>query len=429
MKINFHVVDSIMGSGKTTAAIGYIEAHPEWKFIYVTPYLNEVKRIKEACTVHAFEEPVVKETVSTKTRSLWNMVHKGQNIVTTHSLFFRQTVNMAELLKDKGYHLIIDESPDMVLKSVDKLLPSEIDYLFNQGIIDIDADNNVSWNLNPRIETHFEDVKSLCYGKRLKGYVAESCGDISRGLFEFFPREVFDAFEDVVVMTYLLDGQIFKAYLQINGIEYDNWYLEGELPEMHFTDAIQPRRFVDYSKLIMIHDGDEEGTVDYRLNLIGSGNFALSKSWYEHSPDKVAQLRRNLYNFFKNVAMAKKKDRMWTTFSDYEDDISGDNRFSKCFVPCNTRATNDYRECNKLAYLVNRFMSPMYAICLSNFDITIDNELFALSEMLQWIWRSAIRDGKPIEIYVPSKRMRGLLESWIAYVKGDTENLTFSKNF
>ena len=39
--------------------------------------------------------------------------------------------------------------------------------------------------------------------------------------------------------------------------------------------------------------------------------------------------------------------------------------------------------------------------------------MFALSEMLQWIWRSRIRQGESINIYVPSKRMRNLLLDWL----------------
>ena len=33
--------------------------------------------------------------------------------------------------------------------------------------------------------------------------------------------------------------------------------------------------------------------------------------------------------------------------------------------------------------------------------------------MLQFIWRSAIRDGKEIWVYIPSIRMRNLLKQWI----------------
>lgn len=33
--------------------------------------------------------------------------------------------------------------------------------------------------------------------------------------------------------------------------------------------------------------------------------------------------------------------------------------------------------------------------------------------MIQWIWRSAIRNGEEISLYLPSKRMRDLLTEWI----------------
>ena len=49
----------------------------------------------------------------------------------------------------------------------------------------------------------------------------------------------------------------------------------------------------------------------------------------------------------------------------------------------------------------------------------LDVDKLALSEMIQWIWRSAIRDGKEIWIYIPSSRMRGLLEDWIKEVSAD----------
>ena len=33
--------------------------------------------------------------------------------------------------------------------------------------------------------------------------------------------------------------------------------------------------------------------------------------------------------------------------------------------------------------------------------------------MIQWIWRSRIRNDQDINIYIPSVRMRNLLNSWI----------------
>ena len=50
-----------------------------------------------------------------------------------------------------------------------------------------------------------------------------------------------------------------------------------------------------------------------------------------------------------------------------------------------------------------------------------DADLWALQEMLQYIWRSRIRGNentvnkqdRAINLYIPSKRMRNLLEQWL----------------
>jgi hypothetical protein len=45
--------------------------------------------------------------------------------------------------------------------------------------------------------------------------------------------------------------------------------------------------------------------------------------------------------------------------------------------------------------------------------ITVYEELYALSEMIQWIWRSQIRDDQPIDVFIPSERMRSLFIEWL----------------
>ena len=68
---------------------------------------------------------------------------------------------------------------------------------------------------------------------------------------------------------------------------------------------------------------------------------------------------------------------------------------------------------NCVAYLVNKYWNPFVKSFFTSKGIAVDEDAYALSEMLQFIWRSAIRDGKPINWYVPSSRMRHLLEKWI----------------
>ena len=52
------IVDEIMGRGKTTSAIRFInESDDDEKFMFITPYLKEVERIKTDCPTKRFKEP------------------------------------------------------------------------------------------------------------------------------------------------------------------------------------------------------------------------------------------------------------------------------------------------------------------------------------------------------------------------------------
>ena len=45
--------------------------------------------------------------------------------------------------------------------------------------------------------------------------------------------------------------------------------------------------------------------------------------------------------------------------------------------------------------------------------VKIDEDAWALSEMIQFLFRGCIRDDKPMELYIPSSRMRNLLIGWL----------------
>jgi hypothetical protein len=46
--------------------------------------------------------------------------------------------------------------------------------------------------------------------------------------------------------------------------------------------------------------------------------------------------------------------------------------------------------------------------------VEVSADYYALLTMTQWLWRTAIRRGQPVTVYVPSERMRGLLMDWLA---------------
>ena len=46
-------------------------------------------------------------------------------------------------------------------------------------------------------------------------------------------------------------------------------------------------------------------------------------------------------------------------------------------------------------------------------SVKFKEELYAINEMIQFIWRSAIRNEEQINLFLPSERMRKLLNKWL----------------
>lgn len=67
-------------------------------------------------------------------------------------------------------------------------------------------------------------------------------------------------------------------------------------------------------------------------------------------------------------------------------------------------------------------MNVSEKLVYKSFGIEINEDIYALSTMLQWMWRSAIRRGEEIWVYVPSRRMRTLLKDWIERVQNGDNN-------
>ena len=77
------------------------------------------------------------------------------------------------------------------------------------------------------------------------------------------------------------------------------------------------------------------------------------------------------------------------------------------------KATKDYSGRWALAYLMEKNMKPAMSVLLRKINAHVDEDIYALSELVQWVWRSRIRKDQSIYVYVPSKRMRDLLENWL----------------
>lgn len=393
--------DEVMGSGKTTAAIKAINAAPvEQKFMFVTPYLSEVARIKEGCAEKEFCEPV--EGFDCKTADLERLIDVQANIVTTHALFTMMPLEYLEKIRDAGYVLFLDEAlePMEPLTGID---PLDAEYVTDK-LIRINEDSSVEWIASEKYHGQFTFLRNMCDKGYLRGAVSE---EGAACFVHILPTAYFTSFKDVVIMTYLFSGQILQNYLNIEKLPYKRLFLNYK--EQMFASKREGTFRRDYRPLITILDNP-------RMNAIGDKKTALSHSWYARNDLK--QVSNNLNNFFKNMMKSPANSRLWTVFADCKEEVGG-SRYSKSFLACNTRATNEYKDRTVLAYLVNRYRNPFFVRYFRYYGVETNNDIFALSEMLQWLWRSALRDGKHIILYIPSKRMRDLLKAWLDFMAGD----------
>ena len=201
-----------------------------------------------------------------------------------------------------------------------------------------------------------------------------------------------------------------KYYYDYYNLEYTYWSIDGDaVDEYTLVPYDNTRSYIkyDYSKLIHICDLE-------KLNMIGDRNTDLSKSWYIRNQDNssIKVLKKNMVNFFRNIRNDCSSDNIWTTFKDFRSILKGAG-YTKGFLPLNARATNEYRERTSIAYPVNLYLNPFVKNFFTINNIKVDEDGYALSEMLQFIWRSAIRDGNEIWVYIPSIRMRQLFQRWI----------------
>lgn len=395
-----YIVDAPCGVGKTSGAIDMIDnLNEDKKYLFITPYLNEVKRIKDSCVNRRFYEP---KEMGTKLTGLHWLISHDKDIVSTHSLFLNFNQDTITLLKSKNYTLVLDE----VANVVDIIGITKHDL---NNILDRYAhieDGMLIWD-DMEYEGKFSDIMRMSLNKCVGIYK-------DTALIWCFPIEVFKNFKEVYILTYMFNAQIQRYYYDFYDIDYSYLYVKKENNKYVFTETKQDYSILtDYKNKINILDND-------KLNSIGDNYTDLSVSWFDK--DKlnnnrllINTLRKNVYNYFRNITRTPSNLNMWTTYKEYKK-LLQDAGFSRGFVTLNARATNEYKNKTCLAYCANIFINPVLKHFFKQRNVDVAEEEYALSELIQWIWRSAIRDGKSIDIYIPSKRMRYLLIDWLNHL-------------
>jgi hypothetical protein len=398
------IYDEIMGNGKTTKAIERMKKYIEEgvKFIYVTPFIKETERIQKAVgssyvftpdTKHYQVTDVLKGTENdfyidtsflhlNKREHFKKMVSEGRCVALTHKLFTSLDSHDYKLFKD--YILILDEVIDPL--EIINYGKQDIKIMNEINLISLDNNNRVTFLKENYTDNAFKSVKEMCRNSDvffLDGYF----------FVWVFPIEIFNAFSSVQILTYLFNGSVLSAYFKLYEIDYNILFAD----DTHIKKEIKTK--------LNIYKG--------LSNRVGKNNSAFSKSWYQsRSKSQLKSMSKATTNIFERVFKTKSAENGFTSFKDYESKVKGSS-FSKGFISLNCRATNDFCQKQSMSYLVNRYHTPQVINFFNQRGITLNQDLWALSEMIQWIWRGCIRNNEPMNLYIPSKRMRNLLIKWL----------------
>lgn len=385
-----------MGSGKTSWSIQHINRNIFDNFLYITPFLDEVNRIIKNSS-RDFKQPINKG--NGKLDSINELLACQSDIASTHELFKHLDEESRENIKEGHYTLILDEVLN-VIEPYDNIRNDDMKLLKESGCVTVDDDGFVIWNKEKMdYDTKYNEIKILADNRSLI-YINQKL------LLWRYPPEIFTLFDKIYILTYLFESSILKNYFDLYQIEYEQKSISEQDGEYHIIDFFVPDTSI-YIEKINIYNGKLNENIYQKIN-------GLSVTWFRAkiNRDNIKQIKRNLYNYFSNILSAKAETIMWTTFKDYRNRLKGKG-YSNQFVSYNCRSTNDYDDRFNLAYCVNVYLHPGITQFFKQRRINIDEDLYGLSEMIQWIWRSRIRKGENINIYIPSMRMRNLLNAWM----------------
>lgn len=226
------------------------------------------------------------------------------------------------------------------------------------------------------------------------------------------PPELVTSGRTITIYSYLANGALMLAYLRRLGVQFE-----------HVRDLVAERRFRETAKkLIAIKTiRSLEGM---SFSYTGQTTKKESKEERSKRAKKVAKAlmnirQRELADTPLETVMITCAKENWFHKPGSERSKAGpyaanSRMFNKVnWVANTTRGTNQFIHCRTAIYLWDQHLNPYVRRWLGLGDDRLADDQYAITELIQWLYRTGVRRGEPITVYIPSARMRRLLTSWL----------------
>lgn len=433
------IIDAVMGTGKSTWAINEMIKDHSQKYVVVLPLLSEVKRYMEALGQHRAvfaPEPGYSDQIITPTKldAFKAMLQDGTGvIITTHALFSMWDAECFEHIKTHGYICILDETVDLV----EETTISGHDYrmLLSSGYIEEESyhgnENLKAIHSTPRTPMYEGEFSRFIRHALLNNLVMVD-GKIC---IRTIKPENIVSFKHCYVLTYMFPGSQMDCWFKLYGVGVNHMTLVRDvlMGEIYLQEHPGIYSGAEFAHLITLESSPGMLAVGAKGR---KKAIPLSTNDFESMDHRrLEQIARNLLNFTwrKTEAFVKRVIGddvshigyylLWTTKNKFRPKLEGKMRYrhvpgyegleKEIFLAHNTRATNDYSHKACLAYMTTPILRVPITKFFRSCGLDFNDDLYMLSTLLQWVWRSRIRNFEEILLYIPSEPLRCLFNQWL----------------
>lgn len=429
------------GFGKSTRMIAGLRDDPDQQVLIVVPDLEQVRQLiadahRHGVTLYqplsdaaAWEDKATGTPFSflheTKRDALSALIQNRHNVITTHKLYSEIAVlARSGMLQNVAVHI------DEVL-SVSEEATGITQYSRNRQ----DANDWRCLYIGNGYATICPETGRISATDRWRGLADKLAGNLPTAFFDAaeagrlftdipgmgghiimaeLPIVLLKCSKRVSIYTYQLSGSYMAAYLQRHGVQFSY----ANYPDISREEA--DRQFRTRARELV--------TIDpvARLDSVALGYTAQKRMASSKAAEELRKAGQ-VSGAFRAIGGALKSTGVrtdhliltclqagWTARNEQAGRFArGTKLFSDArWVANQTRGTNQYRHCSHVAYVWSQNSNPNVARFLGC-DDKQHSDAYALAEMIQFIWRSRIRDGKPITVYMPCAKMRRLWARWL----------------
>ncbi len=433
-----------MGTGKSTWLAQSI-LRGNKRCVVVLPRIKELKRYEELLRPIEGLVSLSDDTGQGKKDRFIEALKDAQVILITHVLYEEHlSFDTFDMIKEGRWELIMDEvvaafEPIRLVTGTELAGFMSMDVMRKVPIIDEVAQLEVNhktlpWYLGLPAGEASANQKQMVKDAVVKDVLVVLNKDDDAMVWPTFSlnENRLNAFVDVTVLTYPFKNTDLDYWLQIKGYDVDHLRLTRVSSNNALEDFIvtkhdgrySGRAFRDLIEIVGVDKSAKTNSYGNRPNHFSATEYKRLRSPSNKMKEEIHIIQQVLRREFRNKHHKSKfvapDDFMLICPADQEatwrDSKNGlpDAFIGKStWLAFNERATNDHAGKHNMAFLYNVYPFMEVEKIVEAFGLEYNQRQYALYILIQCVWRSAIRRGEKIRLYLPSKRMRDVLLSWL----------------